>query len=83
MVAPAGPGRDVAPVARGGPAPTAPAGTSVTLSGSRFTPSTRQAAFDSRFDMAGTYAYVCVYHSRMTGSIVVSGDEACGSFRIE
>ena len=79
----------------------------MTLSGSRFTPSTPSikvgdavhgfndalphaaapadrswdsgnlgpgGSFDSRFDVAGKYAYVCVYHSRMTGSIVVSGE---------
>jgi plastocyanin len=30
------------------------------------------ASFERRFDVAGTYAYVCLYHSWMAGSIVVS-----------
>ncbi|MEP6638971.1 MAG: plastocyanin/azurin family copper-binding protein [Chloroflexota bacterium] len=90
-----------------GPAPTAPAGTSVTLAGSRFTPPTLSikvgetvrwfnddavphtvtasdrswdsanfspgGSFERPCDAVGTYAYVCLYHSWMTGSIVVSG----------
>ena len=90
-----------------GPAPTAPAGTSVTLAGSRFTPQTLTvkvgdsvrwfnddamphtvsaddrswdsgylapgASFERRFETTGTYSYVCLYHSWMTGTIEVAG----------
>jgi plastocyanin len=31
------------------------------------------AAFERRFDAAGTYAYVCLYHSWMTATVVVHG----------
>lgn len=30
-------------------------------------------AFERRFDTAGTYHYVCVYHSWMTGTVTVAG----------
>jgi plastocyanin len=90
-----------------GPAPTAPAGTSVTMAGSRFTPATLTirtgesvrwfnddamphtvtaadrswdsgnlppgGSFERRFDAAGTYSYVCLYHASMTATLVVSG----------
>jgi len=88
-----------------GAAPTAPAGTSVRMAGSRFEPATLTAApgatvrwfnddalphtvtasdgswdsgnlspgspYERRFDSPGTYAYLCLYHPGMTGTIEV------------
>ncbi len=31
------------------------------------------ASFERRFDAAGTYSYVCLYHAWMTGTVVASG----------
>jgi len=95
------------PMMGGGAAPTAPAGTSVRMAGTRFEPSTLTIragetvrwfnddalphtvsaadgswdsgnlapgqAFERRFDVAGSYAYLCRYHPGMVGTIEVTG----------
>lgn len=100
-----GPG--MGPMMGVGAGPTAPAGTSVTMAGSRFAPETLAIAagetvrwfnddalphtvsasdgswdsgnlvpgqaFERRFDGAGSYPYLCRYHPRMVGTIVVEG----------
>ena len=89
-----------------GVAPTAPAGTSVRMAGSRFAPVTITtapgqtvrwfnddtaphtvsandgtwdsgnvppgASFERRFDVPGTFPYVCVYHPGMAGTVLVT-----------
>lgn len=89
----------------GGPAPTAPEGTSVRMAGSRFEPAVLTATagetvrwfnddsvphtvtaadgswnsgnlapgdrFERRFDAPGSFAYLCLYHPGMAGSIEV------------
>ena len=89
-----------------GSGPTAPAGTSVRMAGSRFEPATLTvapgatvrwfnddalphtvtatdgswdsgnlapgASFERRYDLPGTYPYLCLYHPGMTGTIAVA-----------
>lgn len=95
------------PMMGAGPGPTAPAGTSVTMAGSRFEPPTLTIApgetvrwfnddglphtvsagdgawdsgslapgqaFERRFNQPGSYAYLCLYHPGMAGTIEVEG----------
>jgi len=103
-----GPGGMMGPMMGVGSAPTAPAGTSVRMAGSRFEPSTLTIAagetvrwfnddalphtvsaidgswdsgnlapgqtFERRFEMAGSYPYLCRYHPGMVGTIEVTDD---------
>ena len=105
-LAPAGAGWGPGMMGGYGVAPTAPAGTSVRMAGSRFEPATITiapgqtvrwfnddtaphtvsasdgtwdsgnlppgASFERRFDVPGTFPYVCVYHPGMAGTVLVT-----------